>query len=564
MYAKYMLHQPRAIPLLCLLIAALIAAPSLSAQSDSLQVALFDELEELYPDSSAADGSQSLNIATPRGVPTAVHLLITGTADQQITIGLAGQKDWSAFRLIDVPVEENTGISSRTEQFDGKQNPHVIRRAPFRIYEAMQPLQLEPDGLLRVKLTDGQLAIRVEIPIGATAVVGKKELVIQVLHGKKVKELQWTLKVHSAVVPVIGAGTLAYTNWFDPLDMATRHGAELWSEEHWDLMANYAALMARGRQNTFWVRWQDMFDRQDSGTYVLNKERLHRYVTTFRDAGLWWIEGAPICYRPKGDWGKDWLEFRLGAVAASGEEGAALLAQYAGDLHSFLVKEGWDKTWLQHIADEPTDINAADYAKVAEQLRTAMPSIPIVEATMTRALVGSVDIWCPQVQKFQGHQEFFAQRRKAGDRIWVYTCLIPGGPWLNRLLDQERLRQVWIGWGAVKYGWDGFLHWGLNHYKADPFLQSVVEHPAAPGTNNYLPAGDTHIVYPGPQQPWSSQRFEATRVGMEDRELLTMLQAKDPQAAARIIDSVFRAADDYETEVSAYRAAREALLNALD
>lgn len=559
-----MLHRTRAIPLLSLLVVAIFAAPSLCAQSDSLQVAIFDELEELYLDSSAADGSQSLTIATPRGVPTAVHVLITGAVDQHITIGIAGRKQWFAYQLIDVPVEENTGISSRTERFDGKENPYVIRRAPFRIYEAMQPLDLDQAGLLQTTLVNGRLALRIEISIGATEVVGKREMVIQVQHGKEVQELLWTLNIHSAVVPAVGEKTLAYTNWFDPLDMATRHGATPWSDEHWALLAKYAALMAHGRQNAFWVRWQDMFDSQDGGAYVLNEKRLLRYITTFRDAGLWWIEGAPICYRPKGDWGKDWLEFRLGAVAASDKEGAALLHEYAGELHAFLVQQGWDKAWLQHIADEPTDTNAADYTKVAQQLRAAMPGIPIVEATMTRALIGSVDIWCPQVQKFQGHQEFFAERRKAGDRIWVYTCLVPGGPWLNRLLDQERLRQVWIGWGAAKYGWDGFLHWGLNHYKADPFQQSVVEHPAAPGTNNYLPAGDTHIVYPGPQQPWSSQRFEATRIGLEDRELLTMLQVKNPQAAARIIDSVFRAANDYEVEVAAYRKARAALLKELD
>ncbi|MCP4092588.1 MAG: DUF4091 domain-containing protein [Planctomycetes bacterium] len=559
-----MLPSTRAISFFYLLTAAILAAPSLSAQSDTLQVALFDELEELYSDSSPADGSASLTIASPRGVPTAVHLLLTGTPDQPISIGISGQEKWSVYRLIDVPVEENTGTSSRTERFDGEKNPYVIRRAPFRIYEAMQPAKRRPDELLELHLLDGRLALRMEIMVGATEAVGEKRLEIQVQQGNRLHALNWTLDIHSAVVPDVGAKTLAYTNWFDPIDMATRHGAKPWSEEHWSVMAKYAALMARGRQNTFWVRWQDMFDRQDDGAYALNKDRLKRYIRCFRDAGLWWIEGAPICYRPKGDWGKEWLEFRLGAVPASEKEGAALLHSYASELHALLVEEGWSEAWLQHIADEPTDTNAADYSKVAGLLRKAMPGIPIVEATMTRALVDSVDIWCPQVQKFQGHQEFFAERRQAGDRVWVYTCLIPGGPWLNRLLDQERLRQVWIGWGAAKYGWDGFLHWGLNHYKADPFAQSVVEHPAAPGTNNCLPAGDTHIVYPGPKEPWSSQRFEATRIGMEDRELLMMLAAKNPQAAERIIASVFRANDDYETEVAAYRKAREAVLKALD
>ena len=128
----------------------------------------------------------------------------------------------------------------------------------------------------------------------------------------------------------------------------------------------------------------------------------------------------------------------------------------------------------------------------------------------------------------------------------------------------ERLRQVYIGWGAARFGTTGFLHWGLNRFVVDPFKQSVVDHPAAPGTNNQLPAGDTHILYPGPGQPWSSTRFEAQRIGCEDRELLRQLDAKDPALCRRLIASVFRGYNDYETGVGAYRLAKRKLLEAID
>jgi len=95
-----------------------------------------------------------------------------------------------------------------------------------------------------------------------------------------------------------------------------------------------------------------------------------------------------------------------------------------------------------------------------------MPGVKIFEATMSLSLVGAVDHWCPQVQEYQKHRDFFEQRKKAGDAVWVYTCLAPGGPWLNRLLDQERLRQVYLGWALAKYDLAGFLHWGFNHYRS--------------------------------------------------------------------------------------------------
>ena len=109
---------------------------------------------------------------------------------------------------------------------------------------------------------------------------------------------------------------------------------------------------------------------------------------------------------------------------------------------------------------------------------------------------------------------------------------------------------------------DGFLHWGFNHYRGgvDPFEQSVVPHGAGPP--NFLPAGDSHVVYPGETGPLSGVRFEAHRIGMEDAELLALLKARDPERAAKIVERVFRAYDDWEPTVLAYRAARLELLEA--
>ena len=41
-----------------------------------------------------------------------------------------------------VPVEENTGVDSRTEQFLGQINSDVIRRAPFEVFEVIEPLTI--------------------------------------------------------------------------------------------------------------------------------------------------------------------------------------------------------------------------------------------------------------------------------------------------------------------------------------------------------------------------------------------------------------------------------------
>lgn len=530
----------------------------------SWRVTLVEELRELYPDSNPDTiGADALTMHTPRGVPLGVHLLVRGgDPAAPLTFHVTrGQETVDAarwFRMIDVPVEENTGLVSRTERWDGATNPHVIRRAPFRVFEALAPITspLVVDASL--------VALRLEIPVPTDAAVGEERFTVEIARGEAGSRLALEVIVHSAVVPPIGADTFRYTNWFSTAQIASRHGVEIWSEEFWTLLGRYAALMAHGRQNVFWLRWSDVFVRDDAGEPQLDAARLERYVRVFDDAGLYWIEGAPFASRPGGDWSSPELHISLTGLAATSDEGGAALVKLAASLYAALCEHGWEERWLQHLADEPTDTNAADYRALAALFREAMGGIPIVEATMSRELVGAVDVWCPQVQKYQAHRDFFDARRAAGDRLWIYTCLAPGGAWVNRLLDLERLRAVWIGWGAAAYELEGFLHWGFNHYHGDPFAQSVVDHPAAPGGKNRLPAGDTHVVYPGPDGPWSSQRFEAHRIGLEDGELLRQLFALDREEAERIVARVFRAFDDYETDVALYLDARREVLEALE
>ena len=200
---------------------------------------------------------------------------------------------------------------------------------------------------------------------------------------------------------------------------------------------------------------------------------------------------------------------------------------------------------------------------MAKLIHEHLPGVPVIDASDNREFIGAIDVWCPTVDVYQNNKAFYDKRQAGGDRVWVYTCLTPTGPWVNRLLDQERLRPVYVGWGAARFGTQGYLHWGLNRHRGDPFEQSVIDHPQAPNTNNQLPAGDTHVLYPGADGPWSSTRFEAHRVGLEDRELLRQLEQTNPDLCRRIIASVFRGYDNYETDVRAYRFAKRRLLEAL-
>ncbi|NCC84735.1 MAG: DUF4091 domain-containing protein, partial [Clostridia bacterium] len=81
--------------------------------------------------------------------------------------------------------------------------------------------------------------------------------------------------------------------------------------------------------------------------------------------------------------------------------------------------------------------------------------------------------------------------------------------------------------------------------------------------SNSLPAGDTHVVYPGDEGPLSSVRFESQREGIEDLELLRLLEQRNPKKARAIVRSVIRGFDDYTKDLRLFRAARRNLLQLL-
>ncbi len=551
----------------CVVLGSLVVLHVFAIPALGQGAALFDELAILCPDTAVATGSDRFRSDSPLDVPVGVHVLVTGLEPgAEVQLGLPTLARSAVqprlFELLAVPVEQNTGLGSRTEQWDGKENPYVVREAPFEVYEV-----LKPAGAVFTADESGSVALRLELFANRElAAAFEDEFVeVQLESGDWQATLTWLVYLHDVHVPATGPQSPGYTNWFSPGAVASRHGLELWSEPFWEMLGKYADLMQRGRQNTFWIRWGDFMALAEDGSPQLDQARLQRYVELFLARGFTHLEGGHLAHRHEGDWGSARLDLILTGHDVTSDEGAESLAALMREIEAGLesLELPGEVIYLQHLTDEPTSTNAGSYQALAKQVREHMPGVKIFDATMCTELVEAVDHWCPQVQVYQANRDFFEARKEAGDEVWVYTCLIPGGKYLNRLLDQERLRPVYLGWSLVRYDLYGFLHWGFNHYRSgqDPLKTSVVPH--GKGPPNYLPAGDTHVVYPGEDGPWSGQRFEAHRIGMEDAEMLRVLKRREPELAAEIIGQVFRAYDDYETEVAKYREARRRLIEAL-
>ena len=128
---------------------------------------LRDSLEPLFPDSVIhRRPCTAMELDVARGGTAAVHVLVSGAAEGEplrATVrdarGPVRGAKW--FRLLDVPVEVNTGLELFTEPDDpdGQVNPYVIRRAPFRVYDAMSPIEET------VPVAATPLALRLHVPV---------------------------------------------------------------------------------------------------------------------------------------------------------------------------------------------------------------------------------------------------------------------------------------------------------------------------------------------------------------------------------------------------------------
>ena len=522
---------------------------------------LVDSLEWLYPDSVAEAQPVLAETDIPlNGVAEANVLLCGLDADAPLSFGCSiGGAEW--FRLVAVPVEVNTGPNGLIEDLArGMTNRFVTRRAPFRVYDAMEPL---PERKFVPGSHTAALRMRLRGRLGA----GLHTAVLSLAQNGRKAELSLKVRVHGVEVPPAGRNSFRYTNWLDWYDAMRCHGVRsYWSDRHFDVVAKYMRIAAYARQTVMPV---PLFLKKDGDTdFDVPDEKLYvRFVDLATREGFFWLEGSHLCgfsngswsdksFRPRSRW-RSPAEPPAPTNSTTSIKGAARLARTASALAEMIERRGWRERWLQHVTDEPSTHNAAEYRITAGIVRKYMPGIRLVDAIEIPNLAGALDVYCPKNYMYeQNAAAYEALRTRDTDEIWCYTCNFPGGKWMNRLLDQELVRSLYIPLGCHLFSLQGYLHWGLNRYSPE-------NSPFSPGFAGRGPAGDRNIVYPGPDGPWPSVRLEAMRQGIEDYELLRVLSKRDSAAADGLVRRVVRGFGDYTTRVADYRAMRRALLETL-
>ncbi len=225
--------------------------------------------------------------------------------------------------------------------------------------------------------------------------------------------------------------------------------------------------------------------------------------------------------------------------------------------------EDWLKKGFYYYVDEPTNRDLLNkLAAAGDRLSQTFPgyrqvspfftNMNLEEQDQIEFMKSYVNIWCtkpfaftPRDKSVIAGTQFmttsaqdkkygtFAERMAAlagkGHETWLYVCWEPAQPYANWLALGDGTEPLVSIWQCKMTDATGMLYWDSSYWTSDPMndLTPLI------GAASH---GDGVLLYSGAQvgiyEPISSHRLETVRMGIQDYQLLTMLEELVGQAAA--------------------------------
>lgn len=233
--------------------------------------------------------------------------------------------------------------------------------------------------------------------------------------------------------------------------------------------------------------------------------------------------------------------------------------------HSILSQNAsWMKKGFYYYVDEPSEMGKLnDLAGAGNRLSQTFPGYKQVSPFFTNVTVGDkdqiefmkdfVNIWCtkpfaftPRDKAMIGGTQFmttaaqdskygtFAERINAlkaqGHELWLYVCWEPAQPYVNWLALGDGTEPIVSIWQCKMTDATGMLYWDAAYWSDDNPMNTLK--PLIGATAH----GDGILLYSGAlvgiYEPISSIRLENIRNGIQDYQLLTMLEELVGEEAA--------------------------------
>lgn len=331
-------------------------------------------------------------------------------------------------------------------------------------------------------------------------------------------------------------------------------GLEYWDQyfpkygpQWWKLMESYAEMLTEMRNNVLNVFvfpfLKDAGSRRISETeWALNWNRLGEYLRfMLSHMEIKWIccgsmiqpvDGDTI---PAFDENGGEIQLRIGTPEADSWARAIY-----GGLYAFFCENGWVSMLKMRLQDEPHHTKCWIWAR--EQCRHYMPGIVCGEPLDTHQIAVELKSYCdqyiPRINVYDEDPDFYRQRQKDGDEVWVYSCCYPEESWfLNKFIDQPHVYSRLMTWACYTQEITGFLHWGFAYWLVPEYGMDK--------TSRFK--GDGFIVYPDTEKGGlkKSVRLFATRDGIYEYELLKIAEKKFPEEAKALASSLARSFRDF-------------------
>lgn len=342
---------------------------------------------------------------------------------------------------------------------------------------------------------------------------------------------------------------LPVVQWFYNDALCDWYKCQPFDERYWAVVAPYMANLPEHGQDTILVpAFTPPTDGVKRPTQLVSVKRrgrryefgwrdIKRYIELARRNGVrnfewnhffsqWGVKYALRVYEGQG---RDERLLWPADTPATSPIYKSFLAQFMPDLRRFLERERLlDKSFF-HVSDEPHGDEAlANYRAARALLREVAPWMKTMDA-LSEIVYGREKITDMPIPGIQVARQYYDEHIPS----FAYFCCWPRGRYVNRLLDTPLVKIRMLGWLLYRFRMLGFLHWGYNYwYKSqtrvmiDPFAES--SGCAWPG----WAYGDPFVVYPGPQGPLDSIRWEMFAMSLEDYALL---QARDIDPEGRFL-----------------------------
>ena len=341
---------------------------------------------------------------------------------------------------------------------------------------------------------------------------GKQELTLTLTYDGVNVTHTLSVDIIPAELPKDG---ISFTQWFYCDCLAGYYNVPAWSEKHWEIVENFARLYVKRGRNMIYtplltpaLNVLPPFERTPSqlvditvndGKYTFGFDKVDRWVDMCDRLGIEYLEishffdqhraahSAKVYASVDGETKQifNW------DTLSDDPEYVRFLREMVSAFVEHMKKNGDDKRCLYHISDEPHLDYIDHYTKIKNSIADIVKDYPIMDALSDYDFykTGSVPMPVPLTSKVMDFVN-------AGvPNLWAYYACNELIGYSNCYVAMPSWRTRSLGMQLFKYNIAGFLHWGFNYYNnrasgdaINPYLDL--------GGEDWVPAGDTFIVYP--------------------------------------------------------------------